>query len=88
MNIAQAKQIRLKTVVERLGGRFSHKGTGHDLWYFSPFRPNEKTEKTASFKIDQSKNTWHDFARTQGVDAHGDILDLWTDYHESPSQKQ
>lgn len=61
----------MQVLVQRLGDRFSHKGTGHDLWYFSPLRPDEKT---ASFKIDQSKNTWYDFARTQGVDAHGDTL--------------
>lgn len=81
MNIDQSKQIPLHILVERLGGTFARKGTRHELWYHSPFRPEERTP---SFKIDEAKNTWHDFARTQGVDAHGDILDLWTDYHNLP----
>lgn len=81
MNIEQAKQIPLPRLVEQLGGRFSHKGARRELWYYSPFRPDERT---ASFKIDEDKNQWHDFARHQGIDAHGDIPDLWTDYHNLP----
>jgi hypothetical protein len=79
MNIQQAKLIPLERVVQHLGGRFSHKGSvTHETWWYSPFRPEEKT---ASFKIDQKTNKWHDFARTEKRDAHGDILDLWADYH-------
>lgn len=81
MNITQAKQIPLQKLVEHFGGRFSHKGNRGELWYHSPFRPDERT---ASFKIDEQRNTWHDFARTQKLDAHGDIIDLWTDYHNLP----
>jgi hypothetical protein len=81
MNITQAKQIPLRKLVEHFGGRFSHKVNRGELWYHSPFRPDERT---ASFKIDEQRNTWHDFARTQKLDAHGDIIDLWTDYHNLP----
>ncbi|HYF32538.1 MAG TPA: hypothetical protein VD993_15545 [Chitinophagaceae bacterium] len=81
MNITQAKQIPLRVLVEHLGGRFSRYGRAGELWYYSPFRPNERTP---SFKIDEKRNQWHDFARTEKVDAHGDIIDLWTDYHNKP----
>lgn len=81
MNITQAKQIPLRVLVEHLGGRFSRHGRAGELWYYSPFRPNERTP---SFKIDEKRNQWHDFARTEKVDAHGDIIDLWTDYHHKP----
>jgi hypothetical protein len=81
MNITQAKQIPLRILVEYLGGRFSRHGRAGELWFYSPFRPNERT---ASFKIDEKRNQWHDFARTEKVDAHGDVLDLWTDYHNKP----
>lgn len=81
MNIQQAKQIPLKYLAEKLGGRFSHKDAHGSLWYYSPFRPDERT---ASFKIDEKTNKWHDFARISKVDAHGDILELWADYHNLP----
>jgi hypothetical protein len=80
MNINQAKQLDLKHIVELFGGKLSHV-RGHEAWFYSPFRPDEKT---ASFKVDEKKNSWHDFARTEGVDAHGDIIDLYTDYHNFP----
>ena len=81
MDITQAKQIPLRILVEYLGGRFSRHGRAGELWYYSPFRPNERT---ASFVINEKRNQWHDFARTEKVDAHGDVLDLWTDYHNKP----
>lgn len=81
MNIAQAKQIPLAKLVEHLGGIFSHTDNQGNLWYRSPFRPDERTP---SFKIDVKTNKWHDFARTNKIDAHGDTLDLWTDYHNLP----
>lgn len=83
MNIQEAKQIPLQVVVERLGGRYSHTDRRGDFWFFSPFRPEEKT---ASFKVNAKYNTWHDFGlastfahKMQG--SGGDILDLWSDYH-------
>lgn len=84
MNIAQAKQISLPHFVEQFGGRFSHKDAEGNLWYFSMFRPDEQT---ASLKIDPRTNKWHDFGRTQKVDAHGDIIDAWTDYHNLPRRE-
>lgn len=81
MNITQAKQIPLRILVEYLGGRFARQGRAGELWYYSPFRPDERT---ASFKVDVKRNQWHDFARTEKVDAHGDVLDLWTDFHNKP----
>lgn len=84
MNITEAKQIPLSLLVEQLGGRHSHDDRRGDKWYFSPFRPDEKT---ASFKINTKTNTWHDFGmvqtfghRLQG--SGGDIIDLWCDYVE------
>lgn len=82
MNISQAKQIPIRFLVEHLGGRFSHQGKPGELWYFSPFRPEEKT---ASFKVDEHKNNWHDFGHaspgstTQG--SGGDIINLWCDFY-------
>lgn len=81
MNINQAKQIPLQKLVEYLGGRFARAGRSGETWWYSPFRPDERT---ASFKIDEKTNQWHDFARTAKVDAHGDIVDLWTDFHNLP----
>lgn len=81
MNIEQAKQIPLAALVQQLGGRFARRGRKGESWWYSPFRPEERT---ASFVIHEIKNEWHDFARTEKKDAHGDILDLWTDYHNKP----
>lgn len=86
MQIAQAKQISLAAIVENLGGRYSHTDRKGDLWYFSPFRPEEKH---ASFKINTRYNNWHDFGHS-GVTTYngksyqgsgGDIIDLWCDYN-------
>lgn len=81
MNIEQAKQIPLALIVEYLGGRFSRRGKKGETWWYSPFRPKERT---ASFIIHEKTNQWHDFARTEKKDAHGDILDLWTDFNNQP----
>jgi hypothetical protein len=82
MNISQAKQIPLRNLVEHLGGRFSHEGRSGETWFFSPFRPDEKT---ASFKIDDRKNEWHDFGHVSaghtGQGSGGDIINLWCDYY-------
>ena len=86
MNIKDAKQIPLQVVVERLGGRYSHTDRRGDFWYFSPFRPEEKT---ASFKVSVKYNNWHDFGHAGLISRNGksiqgsggDILDLWCDYH-------
>lgn len=78
MSFKSVKDIPLALVVEQLGGRYSHNGRRGETWWFSPFRPDERT---ASFVIHTSRNTWHDFARTEKVDAHGGIIDLWADFH-------
>ena len=86
MNIQEAKQIPLQVVVERLGGRYSHTDRTGDFWFFSPFRPEEKT---ASFKVSQKYNSWHDFGQAGFISRNGkavqgsggDVLDLWCDYH-------
>lgn len=74
MNIADARQIDLRTLAEHLGGQFSHQSKPDELWLYSPFRPDERT---ASFKINSHKNLWYDFATGTG----GSTLDLWLDYH-------
>ncbi|WP_374949574.1 toprim domain-containing protein [Mucilaginibacter sp.] len=83
MNINQAKNIPIEKLVEELGGAYAKTDNKGDKWYFSPFRPDEKTP---SFKINVKQNTWHDFGLS-GTFAHqkqnsgGDILDLWCEYH-------
>lgn len=79
MKIDDAKAIPLSLVVETLGARFARKGRRGELWYHSPFRPDERT---ASFKIDEITNRWHDFGLTNDSrKSGGDIIDLWCDYH-------
>ncbi|OJW12508.1 toprim domain-containing protein [Mucilaginibacter sp. 44-25] len=83
MQINEAKNIPVEVLAEKLGARYSHTDRQGDKWYYSPFRPDEKT---ASFKINAKKNSWHDFGISNTF-AHqkqsngGDILDLWCDYH-------
>lgn len=83
MNIEEAKKIPVELLAEFLGGRYSHTASNGELWYYSPFRPDEKT---ASFKINPKTNKWHDFGlsntvghRIQG--SGGDTIDLWCDYY-------
>lgn len=86
MQIKDAKEIPLPFVVEHIGGRYSHTDRHGNLWYFSPFRPKEKT---ASFKISPDNKTWYDFGKSNLVGPHtlqskkhngGDIIDLLCDY--------
>jgi len=83
LTLSEVKTIPVHVLVEEFGGRYCKTDRNGDLWYYSPFRPEEKT---ASFKINIKLNTWHDFGlsntavhRNQG--SGGDILDLWCDYH-------
>ena len=73
MNIKQAKAIPIGRLVEHLGGREVH-SKGQDVWYHSPFRPDEATP---SFKVNLALNTWFDFGHREG----GSIIDLWLDFH-------
>lgn len=62
MNTYQAKAQPLTEFLQRMG---YHPATirGHDHWYKSPFRPEERTP---SFKIDAQKNIWYDHGMGQG----------------------
>ena len=72
MNIKQAKQIPIQSVVLNLGGKESTK-KGQEIWYYSPFRPEEKTP---SFKVNLRLNTWFDF----GTGSGGSVIDLLIDF--------
>jgi hypothetical protein len=72
MNIAQAKQIPLETILRHLGAIESKANADRsEIWYLSPLRD----EKTASFKIDALKNVWYD----HGAGIGGDIIKLVTE---------
>lgn len=78
MNFDQANQIPIHHIAEYLGATYSRKGRVGELWYFSPFRE----EKTASFKIDERRNRWHDFGHVSPAGkSGGDVIDLWCEYH-------
>ncbi|MCG8328579.1 MAG: CHC2 zinc finger domain-containing protein [Chitinophagales bacterium] len=82
MNAQQAKQIRLTTIMERLGytPQLQERG-GQEYKYLSPFRE----EKEPSFNVNQLKNAWFDFGAGQG----GNSLDFAIHYlrsHGQPSQ--
>lgn len=87
MNIEQAKQIPLKLIIEHFGGKFSHYNNAKtEAWYFSPLRPQERT---ASFKVNEKRNTWFDFGHVRSLNkagSGGDILDLWCDFYQQDRQ--
>lgn len=87
MLIKDAKEIQLIHIVEHLGGRYSHTDRHDNLWYFSVFRPKEKT---ASFKVNPFTNKWYDFGKANIISkttskrenqSGGDVLDLWCDFN-------
>ena len=80
MNSKQAKELDLVEFVARMGHTPS-KTRGNDIWYRSPFRPEEKTP---SFKIDAQKNVWYDFGMGQG----GTIIDLVQNLYRTPDISQ
>lgn len=67
MNISEAKKIRIVDYLRFLGHE-PKKTQGWQYWYLSPFRE----EKTPSFKVNDRRNEWYDFALGEG----GDIIDL------------
>ena len=73
MNTKQAKSEPLPEFLGRLGYAPVHV-RGNDVWYRSPFRPNERT---ASFKIDRERNIWYDHGAGQG----GTIIDFVAELH-------
>ena len=68
MNSKQAKAEALPEFLGRMGYQPA-RDRGNDLWYTSPFRPNERTP---SFKIDRAKNVWYD----HGLGTGGTIIDF------------
>jgi 5S rRNA maturation endonuclease (ribonuclease M5) len=80
MNIKQVKeQFTLKSLLSSLGHHpDDRKSKGNDLWYKSPFRPNENT---ASFHIDASNDIYKDFG---DAEKGGDIIwfaQMFLKYH-------
>ena len=73
MNCKVAKTIEMNSYIFKQGFRVGKKTT-KDVWYYSPFRNNEKTP---SFKIDITKNVWYDFAEGVG----GTIIDFVMKYN-------
>ena len=75
MNTKQAKAEPLHEFLGRMGYQPAHV-RGNDLWYTSPFRPDERTP---SFKIDRVKNVWFD----HGLGAGGTIIDFIEHLHQT-----
>lgn len=67
MNCQKAKKIDMVLYLKKLGFE-PQKIRGNNQWYKSPFRE----EKTASFKIDTTKNCWYDYGPGYG----GNIIDF------------
>ena len=74
MNIEQAKNISIMTLLDKLNFK-PQRINNKEAWFLSPFRE----EKTASFKVDLNRNTWHDFGSGKG----GDILDFSCNFLQS-----
>ena len=69
MNCKQANQLPIKEVFESISNTQKGKETESEIWYFSPFNPNQKTP---SLKLNLNLNTWYDFTIGKG----GKIIDL------------
>ncbi len=61
MNCEQANRLELAGYLILLGHQ-PVKTRGNTLWYHSPLH----TDRTPSFKVDRSKNTWYDFGLGRG----------------------
>ncbi len=73
LSIAEVKQIDMVDYLERLGYKPA-KIRSNDYWYLSPLRD----EKTASFKVNRSKNVWYDHAIGKG----GTLVDFGKLYYQ------
>lgn len=71
MNCNQINNIPFIELLGKLGFN-TVKENNRELWYLSPFRE----EKTASFKVNVSNNTFYDFGEGTG----GTIVDFWCHY--------
>lgn len=69
----QANQIDMVDYLEKLG-HSPQKIRNNDYWYLSPLRE----EKTASFKVNRSKNVWYDHAIGKG----GTLVDFGKLYYQ------
>lgn len=67
MNCEEANQIDMVDYLSSLGFQPT-RVRGKDYWYLSPFRD----EKTASFKIQRTKNIWYD----HGIGTGGGLIDF------------
>jgi DNA primase len=66
MTTQQAKNIPLSILLEKMGFSTTKiKHSGNDVWFKSPFRPQEQD---ASFHINIRKNVWYDFGDGSGGD--------------------
>ncbi len=66
MTTQQAKNIPLSILLDKMGfSATKTKHSGNDVWYKSPFRPQEQG---ASFHINVRKNVWYDFGDGSGGD--------------------
>ena len=73
LSCAQARQIDLVEYLKSLGYQ-PGKIRKQDYWFCSPFRD----EKTASFKVNRSRNIWFDFGEGKG----GDFVDFGVRFHK------
>lgn len=71
LSCKQAREIDLVEYLVGLGHKPA-KARVNDYWFLSPLRE----ERTASFKVNRSKNAWFDFGEGVG----GDIIDFGTKY--------
>lgn len=73
MRTQDAKKIRLEDLLATMG-HLPAKVTkaGSQLWYHSPIRNADGTDKDPSFKVNTRLNSWYDFGSGRG----GNILDF------------
>lgn len=73
VSCAEVNQIDMVDYLSKLG-HTAKKIHNHDYWYLSPLRE----EKTASFKVNRSKNVWFDHALGKG----GRLVDFGILHHK------
>lgn len=78
MNSAQAKQISITDILDKLGYTPT-RSNQNESWYLSPFR----NEKTPSFKVNVRKNIYFDFGEGSG----GTIIDFVMHYNNCTIQE-
>lgn len=78
MNATEARAVPITALLNKFGHKPQKENT-REAWFISPFR----TEKTASFKVDKSKNLWYDHTEGRGGNAFDLAILLYT---ASPSE--